>query len=146
MGNGNLKPIEHIEPGDYVLAHDLDTDRWRPQLVLDQWSHLDDGHMATVTIADGTTVTATDHHQFWNETEEQWLELDQVEPGDQLLTPAGPVEVINLTVADATETLVWELTVSSDHNFTVDTGTGTTDVLVHNVDLPLDCLKLGIRI
>jgi len=130
MGNGLLKPIEDIEPGDYVLAHDLETNQWRPQLVLDQWSHLDDGHMATVTIADGTTVTATDHHLFWNETDQTWTELDSVEQGDALLTPTGPVQVMTLMVGDVNQTLVWELTVATDHNFTV--STGTVDLLVHN--------------
>ena len=132
MGNGTHKPIEDIEPGDYVLAHDLETGQWRPQLVLDQWSHLDDGHMATVTISDGTTVTATDHHQFWNASDQTWTELDSIESGDQLLSPNGTVEVSSLKIADPATTLVWELAVDTDHNFTVHTG--SEDLLVHNVN------------
>ena len=94
MANGGYKAINEIGPGDFVMAHDLETGEWRAQEVLDQWSHLDDGHMASVTINDGSEVTATDHHLFWVDNDQAWVELDQVEPGDELLTPNGTVEVL----------------------------------------------------
>ena len=145
MGDGTHKPIEDIEPGDHVLAHDLNTGQWRPQLVLDQWSHLDNGHMATATIEDGSQITATDHHQFWNHTNQAWTELDQIQPGDHLLSPTGTIEVTTLNVAPATETLVWELTVATDHNFTV--LAGETDLLVHNnICIDVDALSDAGRV
>ena len=130
MANGGYKAINEIGPGDFVMAHDLETGEWRAQEVLDQWSHLDDGHMASVTINDGSEVTATDHHLFWVDNDQAWVELDQVEPGDELLTPNGTVEVSDVVVTPAADALVWELTVANDHNFTVHTG--TSDLLVHN--------------
>jgi len=115
-----------------VLAADPVTDVWTPREVLDQWSHLDNGHMATVTLADGSTVTATDHHKFWVASDGSWIELDQVRPGDSLLTPDGITQVANVTITKRQTTLVWELDTAINDTFTVHTG--THDLLVHNQD------------
>ena len=130
MADGSLQPIEHVEPGDFVLAADPVTGEWSSQLVLDQWSHLDDGHLATAFFTDGSQITATDHHRFWVESSGAWVELDDVAAGDYLLTPNGVTSVAATIIHPVADTLVWELDTAGPDTFTVNTG--TSDVLVHN--------------
>lgn len=132
MADGSYLAIDMIRPGDRVIAANTTTDVWSSRPVLDQWSHLDDGRMATATLTDGSTVTATDHHQFWVASDGAWVELDDVRPGDFHLTPDGVTEVAALQVSNRQDTMVWELDIAIDDTFTVHTG--THDVLVHNQD------------
>ena len=76
------------------------------------------------------TIIATDHHQFWVDSKGAWINLENVQPGDTLLTPDGVTTVNTVTEYPAAETLVWELDTNGPDTFTVWTGTG--DVLVHN--------------
>jgi intein/homing endonuclease len=82
--------------------------------------------MATVTLSDGGSVTATDHHKFWVASKRAWLELEDLRPGDHLFTPQGLSEVASVYVAWHSETVVWELDIADDDTFAV--YTGTTDV------------------
>lgn len=132
MAVGSLEAIQQVDPGDEVLAADPDTGAWQPRTVLAQWSAIDHGEMATIVLDDGSQVTATDHHRFWVDSSGAWVEAENLQPGDLLLTPDGVTTVTTVDLADPTSTLVWELTVETDHAFTVNTG--TTNVLVHNGD------------
>jgi hypothetical protein len=128
MADGSTTPIEHIEPGDLVLAGNPHTGQWANREVLDQWSHLDHGEMVTVTLEDGTSISATDHHLFWVDNLGRWLEIEHTKPGDHLLTPNGVTTIAHVAETAPKQTLVWELTVDTDHTFTV----SPTPVLVHN--------------
>ena len=75
-------------------------------------------------------MTGTDHHLFWVDNKGAWVELEDVQPGDTLLTPNGVTTIDTLTVFPANNTEVWELDTTGPDTFTVHTG--TTDVLVHN--------------
>jgi len=130
MADGSYEPIEHVQPGDFVLSFDFDASIWEPQVVVDQWSAIDDGQIATVTLDDGSQVAATDGHLFWVDSIAAWVELEDIHVGDELLTPSGVAVVQQVTEAPASATVVYELTVAENHNFAVNTG--TTDVLVHN--------------
>ena len=131
MADGSYERIDEIRPGDYVISFNFDTSVWEPKLVVDQWSHPERGPPVTVTLADQSTVTATDDHLFWVESSQDWIELDEVQSGDVLLTPHGEVTVDDVTVgADGVTWTVWDFTVEDNHNFTV--STGSSNVLVHN--------------
>jgi len=130
--NGALVAIENIQPGDYVLAANPTTGQWSNELVIDQWSHIDTGHMTTATLIDGSTIVATDHHLFWVESAQQWTKLDQITSGDLLLTPDGIAQIADVVTHPKADTLVWELNTSGPSTFTVHSG--TTDLLVHNAD------------
>ncbi len=134
--DGSLVPIQLIRPGDRVLAADPETGEWSSQLVLDRWSHLDDGQMVTAVLADGSRVTATDHHEFWVASDGAWLQLEDVTAGDLFLTPVGLTPVASVIRHPIAETLVWELDTTGPDTFTVNTG--SVDVLVHN-----ECFALG---
>jgi len=133
MADGSRKAINLISVGDMVMAYNTDAAVWSPRMVLDQWSHLDTGEMATLTLIDGSEVSATDHHLFWVNDLGEWVEAEDLAPGDLLLTPGGVTTLAEVDLWDTDGTLVWELTVDIDHTFTVHTG--TADVLVHNEDL-----------
>ena len=130
MADGTHQPIDTIKPGDWVWAAEPTNRQWGPVQVIDQWSHHDHGRMATLTLTDGSTVTATDHHRFWVDNTGAWIQLADVKPGDHLLTPDGVTAVAAVYVTTPRHTLVWELDTAGPDTFTANTG--TTDVLVHN--------------
>jgi hypothetical protein len=98
--------------------------------------------MATLTVAGGGQVTATDDHRFWVADSGAWVGAGQVQPGDQLLTPDGVTTVAAVAVSPPAETLVWELDIATDDTFAV--GAGSADVLVHNAG-PCDQGTLGAQ-
>lgn len=132
LADGSYRAIEHIQPGDVVVGRDPATGVFSNERVLDQWSHLDTGQMVTVSLDDASSVTATDHHKFWLESDLRWRELVEVSSFDRLLSRSGPVEVASVRVHPHSNTLVWELDVAGPDTFHV--STGTTDLLVHNSD------------
>ena len=93
---------------------------------------MDTDQIADITLTDGSSVSATDHHLFWVTGNGEWIEAEHLQPGDILLTPDGVATVDNINIWDSNPTLVWELTVDTDHTFTV--AAGNNDVLVHNCD------------
>ena len=134
MADGTYEPIELIYVGDRVLSFDHASSEWEPQLVTAQWSADDEGQLATATLADGSTITATDGHLFWVDSSDAWVELEDVASGDQLLTPDGTVAVAAVVQAPASTSVVWELSVAENQNFAV--SSGTQAVLVHNACFP----------
>jgi DNase/tRNase domain of colicin-like bacteriocin/Pretoxin HINT domain len=136
LADGSHEAIDRIRPGDAVLAADETTGAWSPRIVEDQWSHVDDGVMATVTLDDLSQITATDHHLFWVANDGAWIELDAVQPGDLLVTPDGVTKVADVRLSTPTHTMVWELDVAIDNTFAVHTG--TRDVLVHNAECVIE--------
>ncbi len=136
MGDGSLKAIETIEVGDTVLAADPVTGEWSNQTVLNQWSYIDHGEMVTATLEDGSTTTATDHHKYWIDNRGAWVDLEDIQQGDHLLTPNGITTVEKVIEHQTSETLVWELDTTGPDTFTV--WTGSSDVLVHNADCEID--------
>ncbi len=132
MADGRRLPIEQVRPGDLVLAANPANGRWQPRAVLDRFSHLDEGQMATVTLVDGSSLTATDHHLFFVASDGAWMELADVRPGDALLTPSGVATVARVIEGEPTETAVWDLDTAIDDTFAV--STGGHDLLVHNCD------------
>ena len=91
---------------------------------------MDTDQIADITLTDGSSVSATDHHLFWVTGNGEWIEAEHLQPGDILLTPDGVATVDNINIWNSNPTLVWELTVQTDHTFTV--AAGNNDVLVHN--------------
>ncbi len=127
-----MTPIELVEPGDLVLAADPVSGVWSYESVLDQWSHVDDGRLVTAVLVDGSEITATDDHLFWVDSDGAWVELDDVGPGDSLLTPDGVATVAHVVLWPQANQLVWELDTTGPDTFTVHAA--TNDVLVHNAD------------
>lgn len=45
--------------------------------------------MATVVLTDGSAITATDHHRFYEAGAGAYVEAEDLTPGDVLVTPEG---------------------------------------------------------
>ncbi len=139
MADGTHVAIEDIDAGDRVVAFDTGTSTWTTRTVTDQWGHLDEGTLTAVTLADGSSVTSTAEHLYWSvdagDDRWGWVEAQYLDDGDYLATPDGNVEVANIVTTVGSPEWVWELSVETDHNFTVHTG--TVDVVVHNADCSL---------
>ena len=136
MADGTHIAIEDIDAGDQVVAFDTETSTWTTRTVTDQWGHLDEGTLTAVTLADGSSVTSTAEHLYWSvdaaDDQWHWVEAQYLDDGDYLATRDGNVEVANTVTTVGSPEWVWELSVETDHNFTVHTG--TVDVVLHNAD------------
>ncbi|WP_370657264.1 Hint domain-containing protein [Frankia sp. ArI3] len=90
MADGTRKRIEEVKVGDRVLATDPTTGRTEVHTVTavivgHGLKHLVD---VTVATADGPrTLTATDHHPFWDDAHHGWVDADQLTSADRLRTP-----------------------------------------------------------
>ncbi len=130
MADGSHTPIELVAPGDRVLTYNTDSGVWSGNVVLDQWSGVHAREMVTVTLADGSEVSSTDDHLFWVSSDGEWVEADQLRPGDLLLTPDGVTPIAGVSVQDPEPLLVWELDTAVDDTFTV--AADSHNVVVHN--------------
>lgn len=99
------------------------------------WVH--DDTLVDLVLEDGVTVTATEDHPFWNETDQQWQQAEAVDPGGYLLTADG--RTITVTGHDwdtATTETACNRTVANLHTYYV--LAGDTPVLVHNQNGGID--------
>ncbi|WP_347405073.1 polymorphic toxin-type HINT domain-containing protein [Micromonospora sp. WMMD1082] len=135
MADRTTKPIEHINAGDWVLATDPNTDETRPrQVTATHINHDTELADITVDLPDGTTavINTTQHHLFWSETRDTWIDGGDLTVGEDLLSlhgttiPVGAVRAYNGVAA------MYDLTVDQTHTYYVIAG--NTPVLVHNTN------------
>jgi RHS repeat-associated protein len=135
MADGTTKPISEVDVGDQVLATDPETGETGPRTVTAVFAH--DDVLIGLSTEDGSTVTTTEDHPFYNATDRAWERADELDRGDTLRTSTGiPTRVTGLLLATAHVGRAYNLTVDDLHTYHVLVGTAA--VLVHN-----DC---GIRI
>src|SRR5690606_17493044 len=64
-----LRPIEDVQPGEFVWAYDFESKQWKLCAVSETYANNYRGDMVEVTIADDDgryeTITATAGHPFW---------------------------------------------------------------------------------
>ncbi len=129
MADGTTKPIAEVEPGDIVLAANPESGEQGPHVVTKLWVHEDS--ILDLELEDGSRVTTTEDHPYWNATDERWEEIQSFDRGERLRTPSGG------TVA--TQGLIWptmhtaaayNLTVADLHTYYVIAG--DKPLLVHN--------------
>ena len=87
LADGTTKPIKDIRVGDTVLTTDPETGQTTAKKVTAVWIHPDT--VVDLRLADGTTLTTTEDHPFYNATDHQWQQAQHLNPGDHLLTPTG---------------------------------------------------------
>jgi hypothetical protein len=134
LGDVSTVPISQVQVGDTVLATDPSTGVTSAQPVEQVWvNHDDDLLDLTVTAPDGApaTIHTTQHHPFWDVTQNAWVEAGMLRAGDQLrgLDGRGATVLGVTVVAGAAD--MWGLTVAQDHDFLIDTVVASM-VLVHN--------------
>jgi len=79
---------------------------------------------------DGHLVTATDHHPFWVDDQGRWVDAQDLEPGDVLLSAAGEPVLVDAVRHRTELRRVHNLTVEGIHTYHV--LVGDQPVLVHN--------------
>jgi hypothetical protein len=124
------RPIELIEPGELVVTYDTEAGVWSRRPVLAQWSAVHGRSLATVMLADGSSVTSTDDHRYWVDSDNSWVEADRLDPGDRLVGPTGSRTVADVNLHPPTPTVVWEIDTAVDDTFVV--RVGGAGVVVHN--------------
>lgn len=129
MADGSTKPISEVRVGDWVHAADPTTGEAGPRQVTDVIVGEGDKNLVEIT-AGGGTVTATDGHPFWVESQGAWVEARSLKVGDRLLLWSGSTAMIEASRRYSVNTVVYNLTVTELHTyFAVAGGEG---VLVHN--------------
>jgi hypothetical protein len=134
MADGTTRPIAHINIGDHVLATDPQTGHTGPQPVTATITGEGQKHLVDITITNnnGTThtLTATNRHPFWVQSQKRWTTAEDLHPGHLLRTPTGTHTPITTTRHHTTHTRVHNLTTADLHTYHV--LAGSTPVLVHN--------------
>jgi hypothetical protein len=91
-------------------------------------------HLVDITITNnnGTThtLTATNRHPFWVESQKRWTTAEDLHPGHLLRTPTGTHTPITTTRHHTTHTRVHNLTIANAHTYHA--LAGNTSILVHN--------------
>jgi len=128
LATGAYRAISEIEVGDYVVATDPERGITGPREVTAVWPHED--MLVDASVGLGTITTTEDHH-FWNATDHAWQETQNIDVGDQLLSPDGTsVAFGGLDWATSKWSTAYDLTVDDIHTYYV--ASGDADVLVHN--------------
>ncbi|WP_205826466.1 Hint domain-containing protein [Microbispora catharanthi] len=118
MADGSRKRIEDVGVGDEVLATDPETGESGARKVTALHRNKDTD-MADVTIrtADGheTTIHATQHHPFWDETRRAWVDAADLKAGDNLISPDGKSAYVVKVRSFAATKYMYNLTVAGLH-------------------------------
>ncbi|MEV4419311.1 RHS repeat-associated core domain-containing protein [Patulibacter sp. NPDC049589] len=127
MADGTLKPISDVKVGDVVLTIDPLTGKHRKRKVTHVWVH--DDRLRLLDIA-GDVIETTEDHPFWNQTDREWQQAQDLDGGDLLrAADGGTARVIGLRVAPGRIGRAYNLTVAGEHVYHV----GRQSILVHNV-------------
>lgn len=130
MADGASKPIEQIKASDLVMAADPVTGDAGPRAVSRTIRTPDDRNFTDVTLTNGSAITSTDGHPYWEEGSQRWIEARDLRAGDLLQTRSdGPVEIERTSYWTGLQ-IAYDLTVDDFHTYYV--FAGKTPVLVHN--------------
>ncbi len=134
LADGTTRPIAQLKPGDLVVATDTHTGTTRTQTVQAVLIN-HDSDLLDVRVEDASgrvsTIRTTAKHPFWDATTHVWVRAGVFPIGDELQTIDGRVlRVAALVTPPAASGEMWDLTVSTDHDFYI--RAGSSAVLVHN--------------
>ena len=123
--DGSTEPIKDIKVGDEVLATDPATGQTTAAAVTALHRNQDtDLSDVTVTTGDGDgagaagasgteTLHTTQHHPFWDETSQAWVDAARLQPGHQLrAATGGTVRVVSVHTFTGTREMR-DLTIAS---------------------------------
>ncbi|NBH09378.1 polymorphic toxin-type HINT domain-containing protein, partial [Amycolatopsis sp. SID8362] len=144
LADGSTKPIKDIDVGDRVLATNpvsgTTQARSVTRLITGQ-GQKDVQHIRVATTAGQAEITATAGHRFWVTGQEKWVAAQNLQPGDQLRSTHGEVQVVNVA-SGAVNAKVYNFTVEGLHTYYV--VAEDTPLLVHNSGCT-DHIALGLE-
>jgi RHS repeat-associated protein len=135
MADGTDRPIKDLKPGDVVLAADPKTGETAAEEVTKKHVNYDvDLTDLTISTPLGEKVIkTTQHHPFWSETSQEWIEASKLQPWERLRTANGERATVAWVTNHVRGEVMHDLTVDRIHTYYV--VAGTTPVLVHNCGL-----------
>ncbi len=114
--------------GEYVYATDPETGESGPREVIATLPHTD--QLLTLRTSSGEIVT-TEDHRYWNQTDQQWQESQDLDRGDRLLTADGDIVTVEgLDWSTIHTAPAYDLDIDDIDTFYV--GAAEEAVLVHN--------------
>ncbi|MFN8053528.1 MAG: polymorphic toxin-type HINT domain-containing protein [Acidimicrobiales bacterium] len=133
MADGTRRQIGDVKVGDRVRTTDPKTGKTvvRPVTAL----HINrDTDLADLTIRDATgnesTIHTTQHHKFWDNSRNTWVDAGDLRAGERLHNLDGDVvTVAGVVDFDGFQTM-YDLTIDGVHTYYVEAGDAA--VLVHN--------------
>jgi RHS repeat-associated protein len=128
MADGSKKPIKDVKVGERVLATDPETGETAARPVTKLIRHGGKHTMVDVGLADGSTISATDHHPFWDATTGEFTYAIDLRPGHQVRQVDGTLLAVAAIRVYDQDLTAYNLTVDGIHTYYA----GTTPVLVHN--------------
>ncbi|MFD0268687.1 ricin-type beta-trefoil lectin domain protein [Streptomyces sp. NPDC127106] len=133
LADGTSKPIDELATGDEITATDPETGETLAKTVTATIFTAEDKKYVDVSIqtADGIkTITTTDHHPFWSESDRTWKDAGDLRPGTTLRTDEGSTVAVAQVRTYQANNETYNLTVADFHTYYV--LAGATPVLVHN--------------
>jgi hypothetical protein len=134
LASGIAVPIASLKPGDKVLATNTRTGKTSAEPVTAVLVHHDTNrYNLTLKTAHGRAVIdTTTTHLFWDLPRGRWVKAGALKYGDHLRTPGGHkiVTANGGWTPRGHDGWMWDLTITSDHDFYVQAATAA--VLVHN--------------
>ncbi|SEA34004.1 toxin C-terminal domain-containing protein [Leifsonia sp. 21MFCrub1.1] len=132
MSDGSQRSIDNLEAGDQVLALDTTSgsrvsERVGAVLVRNEGGLVD--LMVSSTGGDAVIHT-TAKHPVWVPSEHKWIDAGLLQVGESVQAADGSQVTVSRVLRVAGVKPMWDLTVSTTHDFYV--GAGESSVLVHN--------------
>ena len=85
LADGTTTHIADVAVGDHVLAWDLHTGTAVSREVTATLPHTD--WLLGAHFSDGSVLEVTEDHRFWSTADADWVELQDLDTSDVLLTP-----------------------------------------------------------
>jgi RHS repeat-associated protein len=128
LADGEKKPIADVVIGDEVMSEDPVTGEQSAQVVTALWKHPDWLYELSTTVGE---VTTTEDHPFWNQTDQEWQEIQQFDRGDLVTTASETAaSVRGFIYGSGQYGVAYNLTIDSTHTYFV--ATDEAAILVHN--------------
>jgi RHS repeat-associated protein len=128
MADGTQKPIEDVDVGDQVLATDPESGVTAARPVVGLIRHDGQHIMVELTLEDGTVITATDRHPFWDATTGAFAHAIDLRAGEEVLIADGHTLAITGSRTAQESLTAYNLEIAGIHTYYA----GSTPVLVHN--------------
>lgn len=139
MADGKEEPIVDVKVGDRVLATDPETGRTEAKPVVALIRHSGKHTMVNLSLSDGSKITTTDHHPFWDATTRTFTDAINLHVGERVLSDNGRTLTISAKHVDDRTLTAYNLQIDGIHTYYA----GTTPVLVHNSCGPLTHSQAG---
>jgi hypothetical protein len=144
MADGTTEDIEDVEVGDWVWAVDPESGEAGPRQVTALIPGFGTKVLVDIEVG-GSTVTATGGHPIWVTTRGEWVDAEDLRPGDVLLDETGVTLLVDdVDVRTARDQAVHNLTIDDLHTFFVEVGDDT--ILTHNTACPFGPSEVPVRV